>query len=153
MYFSSRNPIFIRYLLLKSTMCCVLCLVASVMSNSFWPRELHLTRFLCPWDSLGKNTGVGCHFLLQGIFLTQGSNLYFLHCWWILYYWAYKIAKSRVVVDGNRKRGEGETENWSSSLCPKSFAGQSKTVDLEDFWGSLEFDAWSSRFRSIKKLS
>ena len=31
-------------------------------------------RLLCPWDSLGKNTGVGCHALLQGIFLTQGSN-------------------------------------------------------------------------------
>ena len=30
---------------------------------------------LCPWDSPGKNTGVGCHALLQGIFLTQGSNL------------------------------------------------------------------------------
>ena len=28
------------------------------------------TRLLCPWDSPGKNTGVGCHFLLQGIFLT-----------------------------------------------------------------------------------
>ena len=28
-------------------------------------------RLLCPWDSPGKNTGVGCHFLLQGIFLTQ----------------------------------------------------------------------------------
>ena len=27
-------------------------------------------------DSLGKNTGVGCHFLLQGIFLTEGQNLY-----------------------------------------------------------------------------
>ena len=31
--------------------------------------------FLCPWDSPRKNTGVGCHALLQGIFLTQGSNL------------------------------------------------------------------------------
>ena len=30
--------------------------------------------YLCPWDSPGKNTGVGCHALLQGIFLTQGSN-------------------------------------------------------------------------------
>ena len=27
-----------------------------------------------PWDSLGKNTGLGCHFLLQRIFLTQGSK-------------------------------------------------------------------------------
>ena len=34
------------------------------------------TRFFCPWDSPGKNTGEGCHCLLQGIFLTQGSNLY-----------------------------------------------------------------------------
>ena len=42
----------------------------------------------CPWDFPGKNTGVGCHFLLQGIFLTQGSNLHLLHCRWILYHWA-----------------------------------------------------------------
>ena len=34
---------------------------------------------LCPWDSPGKNTGVGCHFLLQGIFPTQGSNLCLVH--------------------------------------------------------------------------
>ena len=34
---------------------------------------------LCPWDSPGKNTGVSCHFLLQGAFLTQGSNLPLLH--------------------------------------------------------------------------
>jgi len=35
-------------------------------------------QFLCPWDSPGKNNGMGCHFLLQGIFLTQGSNLHLL---------------------------------------------------------------------------
>ena len=34
---------------------------------------------LCPWDFPGKNTGVGCQFLLQGIFLTQGSNPRLLH--------------------------------------------------------------------------
>ena len=33
-----------------------------------------VTRLLCPWNSPGKNIGVGCHVLLQGIFLTQGSN-------------------------------------------------------------------------------
>ena len=37
-------------------------------------------RLLCPWDSSGKNVGVGCHFLLQGIFLTQGLNPGLLHC-------------------------------------------------------------------------
>ena len=37
-------------------------------------------RLLYPWDSPGKNTGVGCHSLLQGIFLTEGSNPGLLHC-------------------------------------------------------------------------
>ena len=40
------------------------------------------------WDFPGKNTGVGCHALLQGIFLTQGLNLHLLHCRKILYNWA-----------------------------------------------------------------
>ena len=37
-------------------------------------REQQPARLLCPWDSPGKSTRVGCHFLLQGIFPTQGSN-------------------------------------------------------------------------------
>ena len=45
------------------------------MSNSLQLYGLQPTRLLCPWDSPGKNTRVGCHALLQGIFLTQGSNL------------------------------------------------------------------------------
>ena len=36
-------------------------------------------RLLCPWGSPGKNTGAGCHALLQRIFLTQGSNPGLLH--------------------------------------------------------------------------
>ena len=38
------------------------------------PHRLQPAMLLCPWDSPGKNTGAGCHALLQGIFLTQGSN-------------------------------------------------------------------------------
>ena len=57
----------------------------SVMSNSLQPQRLYPTRLLCPWDSPGKNAGVGCHFYLQGIFLTQGLNLDLLHCKQILY--------------------------------------------------------------------
>ena len=52
------------------------------------PMDLYPTRLLCPWDFSDKNTGVGYHFLLQGIFPTQGSNphlLCLLHCRWILY--------------------------------------------------------------------
>ena len=39
-----------------------------------------------PWDSPGKNTGVGSHFLLQGIFPIQELNPGLLHCWHILYH-------------------------------------------------------------------
>ena len=46
----------------------------SVLSDSLQPYRLQPTRLLCPWDSPGKNTGVGCHALLQRIFLTPGSN-------------------------------------------------------------------------------
>ena len=52
------------------------------MSDSVQPYGQQTARFLCPWDSSGKNTGVGCHALLWKIFLTQRLNLsllQFLH--------------------------------------------------------------------------
>ena len=55
--------------------CGHVCSVASVMSDSLRPHGLWPTKLLCPQDSPGKNTGVGCHAVLQGIFLTQGLNL------------------------------------------------------------------------------
>ena len=55
-----------------------------VVSDSLRPHELQPARLLCPWDSPGKNTGVGCHALLQGIFPIQGLNLGLLHCRQIL---------------------------------------------------------------------
>ena len=50
-------------------LCC-----CQVMSDSLEPHELYPARLLSSWDFPGKNTGMGCHFLLQGIFLTQGLN-------------------------------------------------------------------------------
>ena len=56
------------------------CQVTSIMSSSSLGLQptssLQPARLLCPWDSSGRNTGVGCH----GIFLVQGSNLHLLHC-------------------------------------------------------------------------
>ena len=49
------------------------------MSYSLGPHRLQSARLLCPWNFPCKNTGVDYHFLLQGIFLTQGLNLYLLH--------------------------------------------------------------------------
>ena len=56
----------------------------SVLSNSLGSHGLQPTRRLCPWNSPGKNTGVGNHSLLQGIFPTQGSNPGLLLCRQIL---------------------------------------------------------------------
>ena len=50
------------------------------MSDSLQHHGLQPTRLLCPWDFPGRSTGVGCHFLLQVIFPTQGSNLGLPHC-------------------------------------------------------------------------
>ena len=49
------------------------------MLDSLWLHRRPPARLLCPWDFPGKNTGVGCHTFLQGIFLTQGSNPQLLH--------------------------------------------------------------------------
>ena len=54
--------------------CVCVCDSCSVMSDSLQPHGLQPARLLHPWDFPGKNTGVGCHSLLQGIFLTQGLN-------------------------------------------------------------------------------
>ena len=48
-------------------------------------------------DSPGKNTGVGCHFLLQGIFLTQGLNLGLLYCRQILYRLSHQGSPKEVM--------------------------------------------------------
>ena len=64
---------------------CLLGCYSSVVSDSMRPRGLQPARLLCPWDSPGKNTAVGCHFFLQGILQTQGSNPDLLHCRQILY--------------------------------------------------------------------
>ena len=64
------------------------CVIAKSCLTLLWLHEQEPTRLLCPWDFPGKNTGVVCHFLLQAIFPTQGSNPSLLHCRLILYHWA-----------------------------------------------------------------
>ena len=71
--------------------CC--CLVTKSRPTLLRPHWLYPARLLCPCDFPGKNTGLSCHFLIQGTFLIQGSNLVsftagsLVNCKWILYYW------------------------------------------------------------------
>ena len=55
-------------------------LVAQSCLTLCGPMVYSFARLLCPWGSPGKNTGVGCHFLHQGIFPTQELNPGLLHC-------------------------------------------------------------------------
>ena len=70
----------------------------SVVSDSLQPYGLSPVRPLCPWNSLGKYTAVGCHALLQGIFPTQGSNSGLLNCGQILYHLSHVGSLIRFVV-------------------------------------------------------
>ena len=67
------------------------CLATKLCLTLWWPHGLQPAMLLCPWNSPGKNTG--CHFLFQGIFLTQGLNPHLRHCRWILYHWAMREAE------------------------------------------------------------
>ena len=72
----------------------------SVGSTSSQPCGLQPARLLCPWDSPGKNTGGGCHALLQGTFPSQGLNphlLWLLHGRLILCHWATRKAHSGIT--------------------------------------------------------
>ena len=75
----------------------------SVVSDSMWPCGLWPTRLFHPWDFPRKSTGVSCHFLLQWIFPTQGSNLGLPHCRQTLYRLSHqgnlKIAECRRIDD------------------------------------------------------
>ena len=63
----------------------LLCFVTQSCPTLFNPVNYSLPGSSVHGDSLGKNTGVGCHALLQGIFPTQGSNPGLVHCIQILY--------------------------------------------------------------------
>ena len=85
------------------------------------------TRLLRPWDFLGKSTGVGCHFLLQGIFLTQGLNPGLPHCRQTLYHLSHQGSHSSLsymqmghvrfqLSQLGWKKEPAEQETWIQSL-------------------------------------
>ena len=69
----------------------------SVASDSLRPQGWQPARLPCPWNSPGKNTGVGCHFLLQGIFPTHGSNQGLWHCRQTVH-WMLAVTRSPYIL-------------------------------------------------------
>ena len=80
------------------------------------PHGRQPARLLCPWDSSGKNTGVGCHFLLQGILLTQGLKLGLPCCRQILYHLSHQGSPWWHVIVS--RDGGGYTRANSSACVP-----------------------------------
>ena len=92
--------------------CCCCCQVASVVSDSVQPNGQQPTRLPHPWDSPGKNTGVGCHFLLQGRYYWHAK-----HEWTANTLCSVKNLHTKVYIwcdSIQAKLLRQETGNWSS---------------------------------------
>ena len=70
-------------------------------------------QLFCPWGFPGKTTGVGCHFFLQGIFPTQGSNPGLPHCRHALYYLSHqgspRLPRDSIVEKVKKQPNKHET--------------------------------------------
>ena len=90
------QPLLLLPSVFPSISCCLLFNDSAVSDTFATPWTVaHQTPLLL--DFPGKNTGMGFHFLLQGIFLTQGSNLCLLYCRQILYPWATREAEHQSL--------------------------------------------------------
>ena len=146
--------------------------MCSDVSNSLQPCGHQPIRLLSPWDSPDKNTGVGCHVILQGIFLTQGIlTLGLLH---LLYCQAgsfplvppgkpifarYQLPKSRVWYlcgcekERQLKKGGGVTNDSDAAQVSNLKTGQVILFTIEvkekQFQGGQRV-GWNTRERTRK---
>ena len=113
---------------IRRSLRCWWCYLVSTYVWLLQPHGRQPTRLLCPWYFPGRNTAVGCHFLLQGIFLTQGIEPASLvsPCLgrWFLYHWATWEAQ------------------YDACVCTSS------TADLKELKGSALFKL-NCRFQSL----
>ena len=125
-------------------------LLHSVVSDSLRPHGLQPTRLLGPWNFPGKSIGVGCHFLLQGIFPTQGSNPGLLHCRQTLYHLSHQgrqntTGESLIQSPLSRKRvltASQVVRDLVSNLCQPVFLNQFCYHDHVMGWGSSLVVQW-----------
>ena len=114
-----------------------MCVSHSVVSNSRDPMDCSLPRLLCPRNSPGNNTGVGCHSLLQGIFPIQKSNRHLLH---LLHWQASSLPLGPPVKETACDAGD-----------PSSMPGSRRSAG-EGIGYPLQY-SWASPFGSAGKES
>ena len=130
------------------------------MSDSVQPYELQPARLLCPWDSPGKNTGVGCYALLQGDLPTQGSNPCLLHCRQTLYHWATREAPGNNLLNYNKNYSMKDNRIRDFTMHSLQYGVRNlKTTDGLSWWLSGKesagqcrrhgFDPWSRKILHV----
>ena len=127
--------------------CCCCCCVASVVSDSVRPHRWQPTRLLCPWDSPCKNTGVGCHFLLQ-LFWSTSLQLGTIRCSRLTldiyclrhrvsslsnHPWFFSLKNDVINLDPGGIQG-------SLTICPLSWQSKKMYVSKLTCWGPALVD-------------
>ena len=116
------------------------------MSSSLQAHGLEATRLLPPWDFPGKNPVVGNHFILQGIFLTHGSNQGLLHCRQIFYHLSHQ---GRCLEEINLNiHWKDWYLSWAPKISPPDAKGWLFGKDSDDRkdWGQEEKGAKRIRY-------
>ena len=88
------------------------------------PWTVACTKLLHPWDFLSKSTVVGCYFLLQGIFPTQGSNPGLPHCRQTLYHLSHQGSPrilEWVAIPFSRRSSQPRDWTWVSHIVGRRF--------------------------------
>ena len=128
----------------SSSLIVLLLFSCSVMLTLCDPVDCNLPGTSSQWDFSGKNNGVSCHFLLQGIFPTQGLNLHLLHCRWILYCWATQEALIIVLF-------EKKFLKWSLSLLDLRVFWSIKKVSISKKVEKLPFSVCVKKLNHLEK--
>ena len=121
--------------------CCCCCWVASVVSDSVRPHRWKPTRLPCPWDSPGKNTGVGCHFLLQCMKVKSLSPVRLFATPWSA---AYQASLSM---------GFSRQEYWSGVPLPSPKTTKLSSLEVNFMVSELYLNKTVKNFNQLGKLT
>ena len=95
-------------------------------------------QFLCPWNSPGKNIGMGSHSLLQEIFLTQGLDPGLLYCRQILYLLSHQGRPPNTLT----QLFQNISESILTSLIIFSVFMKIRTLLMIHWWNIFSFQGW-----------
>ena len=121
--------------------------MASVVSDSLRPYGQQPARLFCPWDSAGKNTGVGCHVLVQGYIRV------YIHIYMCIYIHAYIYIYLAFLVAQTEKNLCAMWETWVLSLSWKDPLEEGMAIHSSTLAWRIPMDrgAWRATVRGVAK--